>query len=164
MAVYAGNVTKVRAGGSGDNVVKDGYIKTVEKVWIDSYTITATITTASSIVIAKIPKGKKITDIIVYMPPVSDKSGTAGSVQIDTGSTAKITGTVSFLGTLVAGGGAASDVTTFINSTGATLRLSGDKIGTVAPIDIDIHLKLDNAQGVVQTVTGGTIRTIVKYT
>ena len=32
----AANVAKYNAGGSGDNIIADGYIKTVEKVWIDS--------------------------------------------------------------------------------------------------------------------------------
>ena len=36
------NLTKYDNGGTGDNIIPDGYIKTVEKVWIDTYTYSAT--------------------------------------------------------------------------------------------------------------------------
>lgn len=59
------NVTKHDAGGSGDNVISDGYIKTVEKVWIDSYTIAFTALTVATLEIAKLPPNKKIVGIEV---------------------------------------------------------------------------------------------------
>ena len=64
----ATNMTKVDAGGSGDNIVGDGYIKTVEKVWLDTYVYSsaATIGSTMTIEIASIPAGKKITNIEVW--------------------------------------------------------------------------------------------------
>src|SRR3990167_2454012 len=72
----ASNVAKYTAGGSGDNVIADGYIKTVEKVWIDSYTIAFT-NTNTTIDIAVLPLNKKITSIDVEIETsITQTSGT----------------------------------------------------------------------------------------
>lgn len=72
----AANVAKYNLGGSGDNRVADGYIRTVEKVWIDSYTIAFT-NTNTTIDIAVIPPNKKITGIdLVIDTSISQSSGT----------------------------------------------------------------------------------------
>ena len=63
--IYSGNVTKYNAGGSGDNIVPDGYIKTVEKVWVDSYTMAWTTPTVQTLDIAVLPKNKKVVGIDV---------------------------------------------------------------------------------------------------
>ena len=69
MTAYVGaNLTKVQAGGSGDNIVGDGYIKTVEKVWIDSLAFTSVLTTADTVAIASIPANKKITGVEIFIP------------------------------------------------------------------------------------------------
>lgn len=69
MTAFKGaNKTKYDAGGSGDNIIADGYIKTVEKVWIDTFSFTVVLTTADTIAIATIPKNKKITGVDVYLP------------------------------------------------------------------------------------------------
>ena len=52
-------LTKYFAGGSGDNIIPDGYIKTVEKIWMDTYTLAFT-NTLTAIAIAEIPENKKI--------------------------------------------------------------------------------------------------------
>jgi len=75
----AANVTKWNAGGSGDNVIADGYIKTVEKVWLDNYTIAFT-NTNTTIDIAVIPKNKKITAIDVIIE--TSASQTNGTISI----------------------------------------------------------------------------------
>jgi hypothetical protein len=77
----AANVTKVVAGGSGDNVVSDGLIKTVEKVWTDTYAVSAAITSAANISIAKLTKGKKLTSVLVSIPAL----GTVTSATIQLG-------------------------------------------------------------------------------
>ena len=61
------NVTKYDAGGSGDNCIADGFIKSVEKVWIDKYSYTAanTIGAANIIELAVIPAGKKVTGVAI---------------------------------------------------------------------------------------------------
>ena len=78
-SVGAANVVKYDAGGSGDNVIADGYIKTVEKVWLDSYTFAFTDTN-TTIKIARLPENKKITRIIVDV--VSSISQTSGTISI----------------------------------------------------------------------------------
>lgn len=69
-------VTKFDLGGSGDNIIPDGYIKTVEKVWIDYFTFTAAITTGDTITIASIPPGKKITGVEVSFPTLTPTNST----------------------------------------------------------------------------------------
>lgn len=73
MAAYKGiNVTKFDAGGSGDNRIADGLIKSVEKIWTDTYTVgTTALTTADTITIAMLPPGKKITSIEIVHPAMT---------------------------------------------------------------------------------------------
>lgn len=66
--LYGANVTKYNAGGSGDYIISDGYIKSVEKIWMDYYTLTAAIATSDTIVLATLPPNKKITDFLIYVP------------------------------------------------------------------------------------------------
>ena len=77
-SVKGANVTKFDAGGSGDNYIPDGYIKTVEKIWMDNYTLTGVITlTNTTISIATLPVNKKIVGIeVVIDTSVSQTSGT----------------------------------------------------------------------------------------
>lgn len=75
-SAYSGtNVTKYNAGGAGDNIVPDGYIKTVEKVWMDSYTIAFTLT-KTTVDIAILQKNKKLVGIALQIETtVSQTSG-----------------------------------------------------------------------------------------
>lgn len=73
-------VTKYDAGGSGDNYIADGYIKTVEKVWLDEYTNTATISAGDTLDIAKVPENKKITGVKVLIP--ADQASTKTTISI----------------------------------------------------------------------------------
>jgi hypothetical protein len=169
MASYnAANVTKVKAGGSGDNVVKDGYIKTVEKVWIDSYAYTdpaSQLQSSSSIIIAQVPRGKKITDVIVHLP-VSGGAGTSSSIYCSYATFAPTSGTPS-LGTLVCD---LQGRTAAISTSAATFQLSGPYIGTLVPTSstssdpVDIHITLATTGNATIAGSTGTIKTIVKYT
>lgn len=76
----AANLTKYNAGGSGDNIVADGYIKTVEKVWMDVYSGAAITSTKGSIDICTLPDNKKIVDIICMVE--TSASQTSGSLAI----------------------------------------------------------------------------------
>lgn len=152
--VKAANVTKYEAGGSGDNYIADGYIKSVEKVWIDSYVSASAIPSTTSILIGKVPKGKKLTDVIVYFPARIDAGTTQtislGSAVVHNGAT---TGT---LGLLVNGIGStaiqtASAGTARLNPTGALQEVTSDT---------DLYIIFSSAD----TITAGTIRTIIKYT
>jgi hypothetical protein len=72
-------LAKYNLGGSGDNIIPDGYIKSVEKVWIDSYTFAFT-NTLTAIAICELPPNKKITSITVDI--ITGTSQTSGTVSI----------------------------------------------------------------------------------
>jgi len=154
----ADNVTKYDAGGSGDNVISDGYIKSVEKIWIDSYSVSAAIATTSSLLIGYVPGNHVITDVIVYMPVIG-ANATNSTVYLCTGAT---TDTSTYFGTLVLGGD--KQLATFDAGTVATLRLQNDGACKIVPQGVGtncgLYLMIDPAT----TITGGTIRSIIKYT
>lgn len=157
--VKAANVTKYTASGSpgsGDNYIADGYIKTVEKVWIDSYYVSAAIPTTTSIHIGKVPANKKLTDVIVYFPALT----TTTSCSINCSTTVLgNTGTTGNLGFLI--GDAIIKNPTEINCASAgTARLSPTAALTEMTADTDIYIMFSPAT----SVTAGTIRTIIKYT
>ena len=148
------NLTKFDAGGTGDNITADGFIKTVEKVWIDTYTYSSssTIGTGLIIEIAQIPENKKITGIDVYgLGALSATSTNAVSI-----------------GTKIANG-----------TTHATLFLAATTYGTgplkqVNKCSADTNIPYTLTGGVNRlfllftaaspSVTGGTITTVVRYT
>ncbi len=148
----ADNVTKYDAGGSGDNYIADGYIKTVEKIWIDSYTVAAAIPSTTSILIGKIPKGKKLTDVIVHLPVLSGIATTT-TIYLDTAATTSVS---SWGGALQNAGTGAVAVAT---ATISTVYLGGTKALQEMPADVDLYIMLTPAT----SITAGTIRTIIKY-
>jgi hypothetical protein len=154
--VKAANVTKYDAGGSGDNIVDNGYIKSVEKVWIDNYAITTIIPSTTSLLIARIPKESKVTEIIVHVPVIHTVSGSTNKVYCCTGAT---TSAVTYFGTLSKGDQAGLR---FETVTACTLRLSATDTRKFQPVpkDVGIYLTFDPDT----SVSGGTLRTIVKYT
>ena len=156
--VKAGNVTKfeaLQAGSSSEsnNYIPDGLIKSVEKCWIDSYVMSTTLLTTSSILIARIPKGKKITDIRVYLPILSDP-GTTCTVYCCTG--ASTTAVTTYFGAL-RGSSALAGVD---GGTASCVSLDATKALTELDSDTTIYITVSTEV----TVTGGTIRSIVKYT
>lgn len=155
--VKATYVTKYDAGGSGDNIVPDGFIKTVEKVWIDTYTFASSLASSSSILIARIPKNKKITDIVVHMPPCQITAGTATSIYCCTGATVSAT---TYFGKLVLGGD--TQKTTFDGLTAATLRLNAVGVANFGePLAADTGIYITVGPSI---TTAGTLRSIVRYT
>ncbi len=157
------NVTKYNAGGSGDNIIADGYIKTVEKVWIDSYTIPTDTMTASTatIDIAMIPSNKKITSIDIDIKTAVSQNA------------------------MLFGVGHAGNVSAFLPSvtvihalTRSVIRLPGVFIQASSPSLSTIHFPAPDGfqmvtagtTGTIQlilanwTATSGTIKTIVRYT
>jgi hypothetical protein len=143
--VKAANVTKYDAGGSGDNVIADGYVKTVEKVWLDSYTFTAVIPTADTITIATIPANKKITSVEVYYANITPTTCTINV-------------------------GISTDTDLFIDAHPVVIDAaaigyarSNNPVGanyvTTAETDIELSLSI-----VPTAPTAGTIQTIVRYT
>lgn len=158
------NVTKYDNGGSGDNYIADGFIKSVEKVWIDTFTAgTTAIGTDDSICIGKVPKGKKITSIVVQMPALNPTS-TLCTVFVDTGATILMTAGSTFFGAALQPRGNAGGTVTFASGTADMLFLEGSCIGKEVPIDADIYIKIYSVAGADVINTGGTIRSIIKYT
>ena len=157
------NVTKYNAGGSGDNVIADGYIKAVEKVWIDSYTIAFTGTN-STIDIAVLPENKKITSIDVLLDTTA--SQTNGTISIGFSTDASVN-------TLLA----ATTITHNLTTTSIRLPSSGAPGAVVAVVgqppsfvtsgyqlvtggtQTTVSVKLNN-----WTMTTGTLKTVVRYT
>ena len=154
--------TKYQAGGSGDNYVPDGYIKAVEKVWVDSYTIAFT-NTNTTIDIAVLPSNKKILAIDAYIyTTVSQTSGTV-SIGYSTDSavdsflaatTLTHNNTVTTI-SLWGGGGVHGQNLTTAERFGKLAGFQAVTGGTQATISI----KLNN-----WTMTTGTVKTVVRYT
>jgi len=135
------NVTKFDAGGSGDNYISNGLIKSVEKVWIDTYTYSAaaTIGAATNLEIAVIPEGRKITGISVNV------------LGLDAVSTSTLT-----MGTKIASG--ATHATLFMAAT----RFGGGTGDIVAGMQTVKWLHADSAN-LPYTLTGGTNRITVSF-
>lgn len=160
----AANVAKFKAGGSGDNVIADGYIKTVEKVWIDSYTIAFT-NTNTTIDIAVLEANKKITGILVEIETTA--SQTSGTVSIGFSSDALAANSHNaFLApasithnatrtSISLPAGLISDGTVVVYAHGPMGGFQKVLDGTATTIS----LKLNN-----WTMTTGTVKTIVRYT
>ncbi len=162
--VNASNVTKYNAGGSGDNIIADHNIKTVEKVWLDTYTLTGNVTlTNTTISIATLPPGALLTSIdIVINTSVTQSSGTVGlgwSTDADAAN----------WGTLMAETNITHNATTSsisfpagvinnLNSANGIVKISGFQAEATGT-QVTVALKLNN-----WTMTTGTIKTIVRYT
>jgi hypothetical protein len=151
------NLTKFDAGGTGDNVIPDGFIKTVAKMWVDTYTYSSANTIGTGLVleVAQIPGGKKIVGIDVYgLGSLSATSTNAVSI-----------------GTKIASG-----------TTNATLFLATTTFGTAAlfgglaisPLSAVSNIPYELTGGTNRifllftaaspSVTAGTITTVVRYT
>ena len=170
MAVQSGNLTKYIAGGSGDNIIADGYIKTVEKVWIDSYTFAQTGTN-TTIQIAKLDDNKKITSIVIELySSITQTSGTVSvGYSVDDANDLAATGVSNFL----------APVTITHNATRTSIILPGGSIpgGTATSSTVALVAVLAGFQGVTSgtqntiavklnnwIMTTGTLKTIVRYT
>ena len=157
LANKATNVTLYDLGGSGDNIIKDGFIKTVEKVWIDNYVISSTQTLGAGTVvdIAVVPQGKKINSIEVFLP-----TNLRGVFTIFTTSTLAlgarysdgVTNATQFLAS-----------TTMGNVTFANMPIqASENLGV--EITGSTHVITMQFTTVATAITGGTINTIVRYT
>lgn len=150
------NVTKYDAGGSGDNIIPDGFIKSVQKVWLDSFTWSSASTIGAGLVvdIAKIPAGKKISGIEVYglnAAAISATSTNAVSIGARYG-TGSVTNATQFLGATTLG------TATFDNF--PIVARSGINVEcTTSTHTIFLYFTAANP-----SITGGTLYTKVLYT
>ena len=151
-AFLGANKTKYDAGGSGDNCIADGYIKSVEKIWMDSLAFTAVLTTADTVCIATIPKNKKITAVEVYFPALTPSDCT---INVGTaGDTDKFISEAPVAKSWAETPGLVSLEKIVMNNT--------DGFQFVTTAATDIFLSLSNKA--ITAPTAGTIKTIVKYT
>lgn len=163
---------KFQSGGSGDNYIPDGYIKTVEKLWIDTYTIAFT-NTNTTIDIAVLPANKKIVGIQVEIATSASQSSGTVSIGYDVDATDALsaTGVSNFMAPFTLTHSATrtsislpgSGLLNSVNYTGAGLTiipmvLAGFQ-GVTSGTQTTIAVKLNN-----WTMTTGTIKTIVRYT
>ena len=152
--VNAANITKYLAGGSGDNCIADGYIKSVEKVWLDTYAMSTALATTSSIRIGRVPKNKKITSIEVHLPVLS-AAATTSTIYCCTGAT---TGLVTYFGILKSGGSNVTDAVA--TATISSVCLVHSEMISPLAADTDIYIMINPAT----TITAGTIKSIIRYT
>ena len=164
LANKAPNVTKYVAGGTGDNIIPDGFIKTVEKVWLENFVYSSALTIGIGMVIdiAIIPVGKKITGIEV-IGVGGATLGTLSNGTISIGArygTAAITNATQFLAATTYGALGLSAGTATISvyqplcaNTNLNVEVTG------ATHTIFMQFGVSSA-----TVTGGNIATKVRYT
>jgi len=148
------SVTKYDAGGSGDNIISQGLVKTVEKVWLDTYVYSSasTIGSGMQIEIAAIPQGRKITGIEVYGIGTLSATST-NTVAIGTKLASGVTNSTLFLAATTYGTASVRGLDVVVANAGLFTELTG---GTNK-----IILTFGGAN---PSVTGGTLYTKVKYT
>ena len=164
----AQNVYLYSLGASGDNLISDGYVKAVEKVWIDSYTFgSTTLTTSDTILIGYVPANKKIVGVEIVIP----QSWTPTTSTFNVGPSYSTSLLISSSSTYV--GGTNSTLAgntwkcTINNSLGqnfvttqGTTSYSGGTI--VTNVNHGIYLSIGTAN---QTApTAGSLQTIIRYT
>ena len=156
-SLKAANATKYDNGGSGDTVISDGYIKSVEKVWIDSYAFATALTTAQSICIGVVPKGKHIREVTVYMP-VTHSLPTLSTVWLQTGATVTAAG---YFGSLKADG---YQTSTYNGATAGTLRLASGYQDKSFDAEQKLYITIHPSDSAAIVSATGTIRSIIKWT
>ena len=158
-------VTKFDAGGSGDNVIGNGYIKSVEKIWTDSWAGTVVLSSNDTIKIAVVPANSKIIDVQVYWPVCTNAADSLATMCICTASTMLVTVASCFLGALIQDG-MPKGTTTFNIGTKCTLRLDGAKVATLVTGTTEkaLYIRVFQANLLPLVNTTGTISWIVRYT
>ena len=159
------NVTKYDNGGSGDNYIAGGYIKSVEKIWTDSWDGTVVLGSNDTIKIAVIPANAKVIDVQVYWPLSTNAADSLATMLLCTASTMLVTIGSTFLGALIQDG-MPKGTTTFNIGTKCTLRLDGAKVGTVVSGSTEkgLYLRVFQSNLLPLVNTTGTIKWIVRYT
>ena len=169
MASYnASNVALYQLGGSGDNLIADGYVRAVEKIWLDSYTwgLTTSPSTSDTILIGYIPANKKIVGCEVYLPTTFAPTTCAINVGLSTSTGLLISNSTQYVGgtnsTLV------YNVVRLNNPSGmgyvvtsGTSAVSGSS-SIITNVNTPIYLTIGVASITAPTI--GTITTILRYT
>lgn len=155
LANKATNVTKYVAGGTGDNIIPDGFIKTVEKVWLDTYVFSsaATIGTNMVIDIAVIPVGKKIAGIEILGLSAAQISATStNALSIGARYANNVTNATQFLAATTLGTSTFDNTPIFAKS-----NINVEVTGSTHTIFLQVTAASPS-------ITAGTIVTKVRYT
>ena len=171
MANYvATNATLYNAGGSGDNLIPDGYVRTVEKIWLDSYTWgTSTIpSSGDTILIGYIPANKKIVGCEVYVPSTITPTTVAINVGPSYSTSLLISNSTQYVFSAPTAGTVTYNVVRLNNPAGmgfvvtsATTTTSGST-SVLSNVNTAIYLTVGGASFTAPTI--GTITTILRYT
>jgi len=157
------NVTKYDNGGSGDNYIGNGLIKSVEKIWTDTYVL-GSVTTNDSICIARIPANKQLIDVIVHMPATSGGVTTATVALQLSNTPVTNSGTASNLGNMKVLSGGVNE-TILATGTSCTLQLGPSGfLSTTGTTELGLWLIKNDSGGATIGTTGGTLKTVVRYT
>lgn len=160
----ASTVGLYNAGGSGDNLAPNNTIKGIEKVWVDSFTFSAVLTTADTILIGYVPANCRIVGVEAVLP--STWAPQTANINIGMSySTALLVSnaTLSFsaptAGTVLFNKVTLNNVNgQNFNPTSSTSVVSG---GTILTNTIQgVYMSLTAA---ITAPTAGTIQTIIRY-
>jgi len=166
----ATNVALYVAGGSGDQLIADGYVRTVEKIWLDSFTwgLTTSPSTSDTILIGYIPANKKITGCEVYLPATFAPSSCAINVGPSYSAALLISNSTGYISGAVSTGTLYNYKVTMNNPSGmgfvctsSTTATSGST-SVLTYVNTPIYLTLGVASITAPTI--GTITTILRYT
>lgn len=170
-AYYGANASLLVSGGSGSTYIPDGYIRTVEKIWLDYYTYTAATIPSSSdtILIGYIPANKKITGCEVYLPVGFAPTTCAINVGPSYSSSLLITNSVLYQTSVATFGALSSFYKVTMNNslgmgfvcTSSTTAYSGSA-SVISYVNTPIYLTIGVAS--MTAPTAGTIWTILRYT
>ena len=148
----ATNVAKYDLGGTGDNIIADGFIKSVEKIWIDTYVFAAAIPSNTTVDIAVLPINKKVTGVSLLFPALSTGAALTGTtISIGVRNNTTATGSTLFLNA-----GEASTGIVGLNANSPT-GLCTAMTGTTNRV----YLQFGR---IATTTTAGTILSIVRFT
>lgn len=159
----ATNVALYNLGGSGDNMIPDGYIRSTEKIWLDSYVYSTAsaslLTTADTVNIGYIPANKKIVGCEVYLPATFLPTAATINVGPSYSTALLISSSTAYIG-------ASQNVCRMNNPAGmgfvvtsSTSSVSGGTIQTF--VNTAIYLSI--GVSALTTPTAGTITTIIRY-
>jgi len=155
------NVTNYDAGGSGDNIIAQGFIKSVEKIWLDSYTLSNTTSTNTTIDIAILPKNAKVTSVEVIVESTTSQTSGTISIGFNTDSSVdtlfpatNVTHNLTKSTVSIPAGGLINN----LNSANGQAKTGGFQLVT-GGTQTTVAIKLNN-----WTMTNGTLKSVVRYT
>jgi hypothetical protein len=165
----ATNVALYVAGGSGDNLIPDGYVKAVEKIWLDSFTwgLTTSPSSGDTILIGYIPANKKIVGCEVYVPSTITNT-VAINVGLSTSTALLISNSTQYFFSAPTAGTVTYNVVRLNNPAGMGYVVTSGTTATSGSTQVllnvmtPIYLTIGGASIAAPTI--GTITTILRYT